>query len=140
MAFTPNDKPYYARGPLPVGPVAVPTTAKTVFNNDTNTAVLLPALPDNRQAVTALSVEVTANVTSGKLMLYVINGAGVAFQVASIAHGPLSPTTTATATKITFLIPAAEPILVPEGCSLAIATAVAQPAGSLIASGPGRLL
>ncbi|MCJ2080756.1 hypothetical protein [Methylobacterium sp. J-090] len=73
MAFTPNATPYYARAPLPVGPIAVPAAAKTVFSNDTNTAVLLPALPDNRQAVTALSVEVTANVSAGKLMLYALD-------------------------------------------------------------------
>jgi len=141
MPFTPNPTPVYAAGPIAAGPIVLPSTAKTVFTDQTNAVQLLAATANNRQVITGLSVEVTATLTAGKLLAFLSLGAtaGQTFEVGSVAHAALTVSTTAAVAPIAFAFTPTAPLIIPEGYSLWLASAVAQPAGALVGYGIGKI-
>ena len=141
MPFTPNLAPNYAIGPIAAGPIALPSTAKTALNDQTNAVQILASTANNRQVITGLSVEVTATLTAGKLLAFLSNGTSVgqSFEVGSVAHAALTVSTTAAVTPIAFAFTPTAPLIIPEGYSLWLASAVAQPAGALIGYGIGKI-
>lgn len=133
MAFTPNLNPAYALGPYSWR-VNVPATAKTVFNDASNTAVLVPAQANNRVSVGLLYVQNVLTVVSGKLMLYLFDGVSTYQTVDDVAVSAQTPGTTTAGNKTTWATwSSAQPLIIPEGHSLLVATSVAQTAGALIA-------
>ena len=116
----------------------LPSTAKTIFTDTSNAVQVLAAMASNTQEVDGLYVEVTATLSAGKLLAYLYNGT-TAYQIGDIAHAALTVSTTAGVTPIAFAFSTANPLIVPPGYSLWLASAVAQPAGALVGFGFGKV-
>lgn len=137
MAFTPNAVPRYARGPFSYSAV-VPASAKTVFNDASNTAILIDRTSpqgtlDYRLALPVIYAIPSANIAQGKLQLYLSDGTNHRL-VDEVAHAAQSGIT-ATVAAVVIPFPrwsASSPLIVPDGWSLLVSSTTAQTAGVLI--------
>lgn len=136
MPFIPNEKPTYATGPTSFTAV-VPATAKTVFTNDSNTAVLVDKATHTKYNVVTIGsifVQPTVNIVAGKLQLYLWDGttAWMLAEEAHLAQASINTTTKGVAIEFT-RYSTLSPLVVPLARSLLIASTLGQPAGSLVA-------
>lgn len=140
MAYAANVTPIYAREPLDLVPVAVPATAKTVFTDITNAVQIANNVngSQRKQVFQKVFIQPTANLTAGRMMLFKYNGT-TAFLAKDVAHGSISVTTTAEGAEIDFGFTDADPLILEEGWSAYVGSAVAQAAGSAIVNGRGKL-
>lgn len=141
MPFTPNTVPTYAQAPLDLAPVTLPATAKTVFTDTSNAQLLLATVAVGRKATFArIYAQPVANLTAGRLMLFKSNdGGSTARMVKDVAHASLTVSTTAEGAEIDFGYTEADPLIVEEGWSLYVASAVAQASGAAIVAGRGKI-
>lgn len=140
MAYAANPTPIYAREPLDLMPVAVPSTAKSVFTDISN-SVLIASNATNSQrkrVYQKVFIQPTANLTAGRMMLFKYDGT-TAYLAKDVAHGSISVTTTAEGAEIDFGFTDADPLILEEGWSAYVGSAVAQAAGSAIVNGRGKL-
>lgn len=136
MPFIPNEKPTYATGPTSFTAV-VPATAKTVFTNDSNTAVLVDKAThtkDNVVTIGSIFVQPTANIIAGKLQLYFWDGttAWLLAEEVHLAQSGINTTTKGVAIEFP-RYSVSSPLVVPLARSLLIASTLGQTAGSLVA-------
>lgn len=130
MSFTPNPTPAYPTGPLSA-PAVLPSSAKTTFTDTTNAVQLVAAMANNRQAIGYIYAQPIITIVQGKLMLYVWDGTNLRC-IDEVAHAAATVSTTAAAAAIEFTKwSAARPLILMEGQSLWIASAVAQTANAL---------
>jgi len=137
MALNPNPAPTYAI-PFALIPAVLPTAAKTTFVDVTSAVKVVDTVAVGRfVAVSSITVEATANLSIGKLVAYLWNGSTL-IEAASVAHASITSSTTAAAQIVFDKVTGTVPIYVSEGWSLYLATLVAQPAGSMHATGNGK--
>lgn len=138
MAYQPNSVPYYSKGPLNLNPVVLPSTAKTVFTDTSNTVTVVPTVAVGAKvAVQKLVVRSVANLTAGRMVALLTNGT-TTLQAKDVAHTSTTVSTTAGAADIDFGLTDTDPIFVEEGWSLIVGSAVAQAANAAVVTGRGR--
>jgi hypothetical protein len=135
LAYTPNLAPTYPTGPT-ARMATVPATAKTVFTDASNTAVLVDRATDtlnNRMTFGSVFVQPNANIVAGKFQLYLYDGTTYRLLKEVVNTAQAGITATAAGTPIDFGYLPTAPLVVPDGYSLLVATAVAQTASSVVA-------
>lgn len=140
MPYSPNLNATYARYPNAWGPVALLSTAKTVFTDITNSVVLVSKMADFKQVLSTVYAEVVITPSAnGKISLFLYNDA-TAWQIASKPFTTAAAvSTTAQPTQIAFDYSVAAPLIVNEGLSLYVGLTVAQTAGTFNMFGWGKV-
>jgi hypothetical protein len=132
MVFVPSNNAVFPLGPMATK-VAVPATAKTVLTDTSNAAILVASMANNRQQFGLIYAQPAITYVAGKLMLFLYDGA-TAFDIDEIAHAAGTVSTTASPGMIQFTRwSASQPLIIPEGHTLYVASAVAQSAGAFVA-------
>lgn len=133
MAFAQNAIPSYAVKPTAFK-VTFPTTAKTVFTDASNTAVLVAPDADHPRTFGLIWAQPVVTLSGGVLQAYLYDGTNYTLYD-EVAHSAQTLSTTAAGTAIVFTkATATSPLVLPEGWSLLVATKVTQTAGALIAN------
>jgi hypothetical protein len=132
MAYGQLKDPAYANPWAGSGRCVLPAAAKTVFNDVSNTAVLLAADADRRRQIGLIYVKPMITIVQGKLQLYYYDGTSYVC-IDEVTHAAGTVSTTATPDKIVFSqFTKDTPLFLHEGHSLLLATTVAQTANSLV--------
>lgn len=141
MALSMNANPLYPKEPAAFS-VAVPAAAKTVFNDNSNVAVLVAGASGKAYSFSQIFVQSLITTVAGKLMLF-IKDAGGNYRMLDeqiLAAGTIS-TTANPVGKILFPTWTKDyPLILPESHDLVISVSTAQAAGALIAHAQGGRL
>lgn len=134
MSFTPSTVPIYAVAPLEIGPVVLPTTAKTVLTDLSNSVTVLPAVTASRKVILPkLVIRAVGALTTGRMMLFTFTGTTAIF-LRGIQHNSV-----AADGEIDFLFTDADYQIVPEGVGLIVGSSVAQ-ANAAVVVGRAKLM
>jgi hypothetical protein len=134
MAWTPNQQPAVAVGPLASLPVLLPTTAKTVMTDNTNAVKVIDhtalTLVNYRILLSQVDLLPTGALSAGKFWLFLAqSGATTGFlekdELVNLSQSGFS--TTVGGTRLNFPTwTSTKPLIVPEGYDLWAASSVAQ--------------
>ena len=132
MAYAQLKDPAYANPWALGGRCVLPAAAKTVFTDNSNTAILLAADADRRRQIGLIYVKPILSLAQGKLQLYYCDGTNY-YCIDKLPHAAGTVSTTATPDKLVFSqFTKDTPLILHEGHSLLLATAVAQTAGAMV--------
>lgn len=141
MALSMNANPYYPKEPCSFS-VAVPSSAKTTLNDNSNIAVLVAGASGKAYSFNQIFVQSLITTVAGKLMLF-IKDASANYRMLDeqiLAAGTIS-TTANPVGKIIFPQWTKDyPLILPESHDLVIGVSTAQTAGALIAHAQGGRL
>ena len=132
MVYAQLKDPAYANPWALGGRCVLPAAAKTVFTDNSNTAILLAADADRRRQIGLIYVKPMITIVAGKVQLYYYDGANY-FCIDDVTHVAGTVSTTATPDKLVFTQYTKDtPLILHEGHSLLLATTVAQTAGAMV--------